>query len=114
MRLLISIVLIAFLSAISEYVFPWWTIALVAFLVTVFANLSSGKSFLAGFTGVLLLWLAVALVIDFRNDHILSQRMAELFGLAHSSLFIVVAALVGGLVGGLAGGSGAVVRKNLF
>jgi hypothetical protein len=114
MRLFISIILIALLSGISEYFFPWWTLAIVAFLVTLTAGLPSGRAFLAGFSGVLLLWLVVALVIDIRNEHILSSRMAELFQLPHSLLFILVAAIIGGLVGGLAGWSGAVVRKSLF
>jgi hypothetical protein len=114
MRLLVTIISIALLSGIAEYLFPWWTIAFVAFLVTAAAGLPSGRAFLAGFCGVTLLWLFVSLIIDFRNAHILSGRMAELFQLPHSFLFILVSAIVGGLVGGLAGWSGAVVRKNLI
>ena len=114
MRLLRTIILITLISAVTEYFFPWWTVAIVAFIVATESGLRAGKAFLAGFAGVALLWLVVSVVKDLRNDHILSQRMAELFQLPHSLLFILVASLIGGLVGGLAGWSGAVVRKNLF
>ena len=114
MRLLITIIIIAMLSGISEYFFPWWTVAIVAFVATAAAGLPSGRAFLAGFLGVMLLWLTISLIIDFRNDHILSGRMAELFQLPHSAIFILLSAVVGGLVGGLAGWSGAVVRKNVI
>ena len=114
MRLLVTIIIIAMLSGISEYFFPWWTVAIVAFVATAVAGLSSGRAFLAGFLGVMLLWLTISLIIDFRNDHILSGRMAELFQLPHSAIFILLSAVVGGLVGGLAGWSGAVVRKNVI
>jgi hypothetical protein len=111
---LIGVVLIIVLSAAAEYYFPWWTVAIVAFFVTIVMGFRPGKGFLAGFFGVLALWLIISFIKDFSNEHILSTRMGELFGLPAGFLFIIVAALVGGLVGGLAGWSGAVLRKNMF
>jgi hypothetical protein len=113
MRLLITIILIALLSLAAEYFFPWWSIAIVCYLVMLFAGFNSGKAFLAGFAGVFFLWLAIALIKDIANAQILSSRMAELFHLPHYFIYILIAAVVGGLVGGLAGWSGAVV-KNYF
>ena len=115
MRLIISIILIAFIALGLEYFFPWWSVAVVCFLVTMFFQLSSGKAFIAGFLGVFLMWLIVAIKLDYANEHILSSRMAELILTSDNSLlFMIIAALVGGLVGGLAGWSGALVRKNLL
>lgn len=49
----------------------------------------------------------MALWIDVKNEHILSQKIAQLFPLGGSSfLLILVTALVGALVGGLAAMSG--------
>ena len=110
---LLGVVLITVLSAAAEYFFPWWTVAVVAFLVVLAMAFRPGKGFLAGFLGVLILWLIISLIKDFSNEHILSTRMAELFSLPAGLLFIIVASLIGGLVGGLAGWSGAVVRKSL-
>jgi len=114
MRLLIAVILIALLSFVAEYFFPWWTIALVAFAVVLLFRLNSGRAFLAGFLGIFLLWLCVALIRDSANSHILSVRMAELFHLPGSMIFMAVTALIGAIVGGLAGWSGAVFRKNLL
>lgn len=111
MRLLISILLIALVSFIATSFLPWWMIAVVCFVVTFFFRLNSGKAFLAGFAGIFLLWLVVASLKDVANDHILSSRMAHLFSLSNSFLFLLVGAVVGGIVGGMAGWSGAAAAR---
>lgn len=113
MRLLVAVVLIAVISFAAEQLLPWWIIAVVSFAVCFVLRLSGGKGFLAGFLGILILWFAVAFVRDTANEQILSSRMAELFKLPGSLLFLLVGALVGGIVGGLAGWSGALLRKSL-
>ena len=114
MRFLLALILIAILGFAAETFFPWWTIAIIAFLVTLLVGLRNGKAFLAGFLGIMLMWLIVAFMRDGANDHILSSRMAQLFKLPGSFLFLLVGSVIGGLVGGLAGWGGATVRKNLF
>lgn len=114
MRLIFAIVLIALLSFVAEYFFSWWSLAVICFGIAVFFRLRSGFAFLAGFMGVFLLWFVVALVRDSANDHILSSRMAQLFGLPGSMWFLLVASLLGGIVGGLAGWSGAIAGRYLF
>jgi hypothetical protein len=118
MRFFITVILIALLSAAAEYFFPWWTIAVVCFLVSIFAKQRPGKAFWAGFSGIALFWFTAAMLHDVSNAHILSQRMAALFHLPHYSLFVLVTVLIGGLVGGLAalvgarmGGNRVVVEK---
>lgn len=111
MRFLLTILLIAAGAALAEYFLPWWSLAVVAFLVALLIVLRPGKAFLAGFLAIALLWAGWALFRDLPNHQILSARMARLFGLPHSALYLVVTALVGGLVGGLAAWSGALVRQ---
>lgn len=110
MRFVLSVILIAVLSAVAEYFLPWWTIAVVAFLVSLLTLMRPGKAFLAGFCGVALCWLIAALLRDIPNEHILSVRMAALFHLPNYALFIVVTIVVGGLVGGLAAWAGSLLR----
>lgn len=108
MRFLLATLLIALLSYIAGLFLPWWSIALAAFLVALIIRPSIGMSFLAGFTGIFLLWALVSLWIDIENEHILSHKIAQLFPLGGSSaLLILVTALVGALVGGFAAMSGA-------
>jgi len=108
MRFLLAIILTALLSFITGLQFPWWSIAIVAFIVALFIGQSIGKSFLAGFLGIFLLWFVVALWIDTKNENILSHKIAQLFPLGGSSMLLIfVTAFVGALVGGLAAMSGA-------
>lgn len=111
MRFILTVLLIALLSYIAGLYLPWWSIAPVAFLVALFIRQTPGKSFLAGFTGIFLLWLILALWIDAANESLLSQKIAQLFPLGGSSIaLIVVTALVGALVGGFAAVSGSFLR----
>ena len=112
MRLLLAILLTAALGFIAGKFLPWWSVAIVAFLVALLLPQSLGKSFLAGFSGIFILWTIIALWIDIKNESILSSKIAELFPFGGSSgLLLLVGALVGGLVGGFAAMSGASLRK---
>jgi hypothetical protein len=114
MKFTASTILIAVLSALATWMMPWWLIAVVAFAVSFTFQLSAGKAFLSGFVGIVLFWLVTILMLDIANEHILSGRMAKLFGLPNYGLFIVVNLLVGGLVGGFAAWSGAVLRNTFM
>lgn len=112
MRFVLTILLIAFLSFIAGLHLPWWSVAVAAFAVALLLPQSVGKGFLAGFLGVFLLWLLLSLWIDFKNEHLLSRKIALLFPLGGSSfLLILVTAFVGALVGGFAAMSGSSLRR---
>lgn len=112
MRFLFTIILIAIVAGIAECFGPWWVAALVAGLSCYFAGMRSGKAFWAGFFGIALLWLSVALWRDIPNGHLLSQKMALLlFHQPTPALYLTVTALIGGLIGGLSAWAGAQLRK---
>ena len=109
---MIQILLIAFLSLLAQLFLPWWSLAVVAFLVCFWRGQSAGRSFLYGFAGVAVVWLAYALLIHTRTDGILTGRMSELlFKTNAAALPLLVVTLLSGLVGGLAGLSGFFVRQ---
>lgn len=111
MRFLLSFLIIALLGYIAGEYLPWWSIAIVAFITAFAMGQKASRSFLAGFTGIFLLWTALALWIDARNEGLLSTKIATLFPLGGSGiLLILVTALVGGLVGGFAALSGSSLR----
>ena len=108
MRFILATMLTALLSFFAGLYLPWWSIAIIAFLVAILIKQFVGRSFLAGFLGIFLLWTVVALWIDVKNEHILSQKIAQVFPLGGSSiLLILVTAFIGALVGGFAAMSGA-------
>ena len=113
MKVFLSILLRGLLSAAAEYFLPWWTIAVVSFLVCFALAVKPGQALVAGSAGIALFWLIAILLKDISNEHILSQRMAVLFHLPDYTLFVVVTVFVGSLVGGLAGWSGGMFRYAL-
>ncbi len=111
MRFISAILLTALLSFVSGLYLPWWSVALAAFVACALIPIAPWKSFFAGFIGVFLFWGTMSFIIDSNNNHILSQKIAQIFPLGGSYiLLILVTAFVGALVGGLAGLTGSYVR----
>ena len=109
---MLQIVLIAVLSLLAQLILPWWSLAIVAFLVCFWRSPSAGRSFLAGFYGVALVWLVYAIILHSRTDGVFTGRMSELLFKTNSAILPgLVTAIVGGLVGGLAALSGFFVRQ---
>lgn len=112
MRFLLMVIFIAILSAAAELILPWWSVAIVSFVVSVLFVQKEDKAFLIGFSGVGLCWLVVALIRDFANDHILSNRMAMLLKLPGHGMLITLTVLIGALVGGFASWAGAYMKPR--
>jgi len=111
MKFIVSILLIALLSFATGLYLPWWSIAIVAFIVTALIHQRPLKAFLTGFIALFLLWGIVAFAVDLGNQHILSQKIAEVLPLGGSSfLLILVTAFVGGIVAAFAALSGSYLR----
>lgn len=113
MKIFFAIILTALLSFVGGLYLPWWSIAIAAFVSVLLTPLASGRAFLAGFSGVFLLWFLLALWIDLKNQHILSKKIAEIFPLGGSSVAIIlVTAFIGALVGGLAATAASFLRNS--
>lgn len=113
MRFVIQVLLIVTGGFLAESIFPWWTIAVIAFMVCALLPASGFRSFLAGFMGTGLLWLAGALFYSISTDFILTEKVAKLMQLGSPGSLIVITALVGGLVGGLGALSGSQLYQLL-
>ena len=98
---MIQLILIAILSLLDQLVLPWWSLALVAFLVCLWRSQSAGQAFLYGFLGIALVWLGYALLIYLRTGGEFTGRMGELlFKVNNATLPVLATAFLGGLVGG--------------
>ncbi len=114
MKFVVSILLIALLSFAIGLYLPWWSIAVVAIVVSVLIHQNPLKSFLTGFIAIFFLWGGLAWTIDVANQHILSNKIALLLPLGGSPvLLILVTALVGGLVAAFAAMTGSYFRRLL-
>ncbi|MDB5232746.1 MAG: hypothetical protein JWN76_3551 [Chitinophagaceae bacterium] len=114
MKFLIATILTALLAyAAGLFSFlPWWTFAITSFIVALAIHQTPGRAFLSGFLGLFLLWGILAMIIDYGNNHILSQKVAGVLGVGSGALLILITAIVGGLVSGLAALTGCYTRRT--
>jgi hypothetical protein len=113
MKFFISIFSVGILSFIVGLYAPWWSIALVAFIVSICIVQKPGSSFLSGFVGVFLLWLILALLINAANGSILANRIGGMLGIGQSPVLLAfITALVGGLVAGFASLTASYLRRT--
>ena len=109
-RFFISLLLIALLSLAAELYLPFWSVALVAFVVSALIPQAPWKALLCGFVAIFLLWSGLACYLDEANDHILANRVSLLVLKTTSPLLLVA---VTGFVGGVVGGMGALSASFL-
>ena len=109
MRFFLTIIIIAVLSAVAEYFLPWWTIAIVACGVSMFMRMKGWTSFLAGFLAMGFFWFGAVLFRDIPNNHILSQRMARVFGINDYGVLLSIVSFLGAIIGGLSAWAGALL-----
>ena len=100
MKFILSVFLTAILAFLGGLWLPWWSIALAAFISALLLFQPPGKAFLAGFTGLFLLWGSLAWWIDLQNQGVLSKKIALILPLSGNSILLV-------LVTAFAGGFGA-------
>ena len=113
MKFLVAFILTAILSYAVGFYLPWWSIAIAAFIVAVLLPQKPLRAFMAGFFSLFVLWIVLALYIDYNNEHLLSIKISELLFKSHShALIMSVTGLVAGLVGGFAALAGAYLRQS--
>ena len=115
MKFIVAILLTALLAFAESLFFPWWSIAIASFIVAVFIHQKPWKAFLCGFLGLFLLWAGQASFIDFKNEHILSQKVANILPLGGNTLLLIlITAFIGGLVSGFGALTGSFTKRNSY
>lgn len=113
MKSVITTILIILFSFIACLFFPWWSISIVAFIISVLIPQRPWVSFFSGFIALFLLWGFLSLWISVQNDHILAHRISLLIFKTDSPfLLILITALIGSLVGGFAALTGSYLRQK--
>ncbi len=113
MKFIVSILLIALLSVAACLYLPWWTIAIVAFIVAALIPQKPVMSFFTGFISLFLLWGGIAFFLSSNNNHLLAHKIAVLILKMNNPLLLIVAtALIGAVVAGFGALAGSFVRKS--
>lgn len=113
MKFIVSIILIISLSFAACLYFPWWSIAIVAFIIAVVIPQKAGISFLTGFVALFLLWGGLSFFISDNNGEILAHRVSLLILKVDNPLLLITAtALIGALVAGFAALTGSFLKRK--
>ena len=112
MKFIVSVLVIALLSLAAGLFLPWWTIAVVAFVVTSLIPQNPLRSFLSGFTALFLLWGALSWFISSNNEHLMASKVALILKMGNPIIMIVATSLIGALVAGFAALAGSFVRRK--
>ena len=101
MKFIVTTILIAFLSFVTCLYMPWWTIAITAFMVSLFIHQRPLMAFGSGFLALFCLWGVLSFLISSSNEHILAHKLSVLMVQADNVfMLILLTALIGALVGG--------------
>lgn len=115
----LRILILGIICAALQFFYPWWTMAIAAFVLGFVFGQKAYKSFLTGLFGVGIVWLSYAIFLNTLNDGILSHKIAELLGLgsiarntglSQGILLIIFTSLIGGIIAGLSCISGGFLR----
>ena len=98
--------LIAIFSALLQLVFPWWSMVIVAALLSFLMGKTFRHSFFSGLLGCGIVWLVYALFVTASTGNLMTQRIAELFSLPATWLLFVVSFLVAAIAGGVGAWTG--------
>jgi hypothetical protein len=113
MKFIIATILIILLSFCACLYFPWWSIAIVAFIVAAIIPLRPYAAFIAGFIALLLLWGGLSWWISTGNADILAHRVSLLILKTDSPIFLILlTAAIGAVVGGFAALTGSYIRPK--
>ena len=107
MKFILKIIFTAATAYLMQLYFPWWSVVVASFLISMILSSNGVISFFSGFFGVGILWFILASRIDSGSNSILTDKVAEIFSLPNALSLILVASLVGAIAAGfgaLAGG----------
>ena len=110
MKFILRTIIIAVAAHFCLLYFPWWSMAVCCFLVTLLIKGSNTSAFFSGFLGLFLLWTIQAYNMHYSTDGILSDKVAELFSLPGGFTLAFIAGLIAGIVGGFSALSGLRLR----
>ena len=113
MKFISTLIVIILLSLAAGIFFPWWSIAVVAFLVSVVIPQKPGVAFLSGFLALFLLWGGLSFIISSNNHDILAHKVSQIIIKSDNpTMLVLMTALVGALVAGFAALTGSYIRKK--
>lgn len=102
MKFIISLILMVLLSFVACLYLPWWSIAIVCFVVAALIRQRPLAAFTTGFISLFLLWGGLSFWISSNNSDLLAHKISMLIlKVDNPSMLILLTGFVGALVGAL-------------
>lgn len=111
MKFIIGIIATILLGGIFQTFFPFWTLAVAAFIVAMFVGGKGISSFLYGMIAGCILWGGYALFLDIANEGILSNLFGNLLNGIGRPALLLVTTLIGGILSGLGAMTGSYMHQ---
>lgn len=102
-RFMLVAIICAALSYMGILFFPWWIPMPVAFVLGLVLPQKTKASFLSPALGTAALYLILCVIADYRNETILSSKMAKLFHMPSFVFMHLFSVLVGFITAGIGG-----------
>lgn len=112
MKLFLYFALVVLLSVGLQLIAPWWTMPLLAGILSWIMRIPPRPAFLLAFAAAAFLWGGYAAYLNTANNSLLANRMGALFGSMGAWAMVAASALFAGLFTGLAGLLGGIVPKT--
>ena len=114
MKFFVSLILMAALSFAACLYLPWWSIAIVCFLVAALIKQRTGLAFLCGFLSLFILWGGLSFWLSNNNNHVLAHKISVLIlKKDNPDLLIILTGAIGAVVAGFAAVSGSILRSMI-
>lgn len=113
MKYILFVIATIGIGLLLQQLLPWWSIALIAAILSFALNIRISASFWLGFLAVALLWGGYAGILSAANEGILAARIGKLLGGLNGTVLIFVTGLLGGIFGGLGALTGSLGRGLL-
>ncbi len=111
MKFIIKLIIIVVVAMIFQPLVPWWSVMVIAFLVSWLIPSSGLSSFFSGFIGIGALWFWKAWQISDDSESELVNHITALFNLADPVQLLLVTALAGAISAGFGGLTGHTFKK---
>ncbi len=113
MRLLFLFIFLLIAAFIAHQFMPWWSIAIIAAILSFIFKTNASGSFWVGFLAATLLWGGYAAYLNTVNEGILAARIGNMLGGLSGIVLVILSGVIGGIFGGLGALTGSLGRQLL-
>ena len=107
--------LILIISFILQLFLPPWIVGIIAFILASWQARTATQAFTSGFAAIFVLWIVMCLIKSIPNNHLLANRVGQMFLLpdwkGNWVLVLLATGMTGGLMAGISALAGFYCRK---